>query len=314
MVARTTISPGTLIVAEEPLFSLPTAVFSDEALTVIKHPESTLNTIIATAVKALSREKQVAFLELHNSKTKLGVFLGIWQTNAFELGSENGEDAVFEVASRFNHSCFPNAAYSWNDNIHRMEIRATKAIPEGMEIIMSYLSFEELIQPCGMRRAILQERYGFICGCHACASPGNARSIAHRTELAVLEGELASGGFSPGMDAAKMMKNLRRMLGLFLQENFEAQLGRVYYDAFRLAIGFGDQARASAFMELCIKTRCFYLGTGLKDYTRNKELVRRPQSHHMFRVLGNKWETKLAMKEKEGSDCFDEWLWGRAGK
>src|SRR5437870_2844607 len=126
MVARTTISPGTLIVAEEPLFSFPSAVFSNEALTVTKHPESTLNTMIATAVKALSKEKQVAFLELHNSKTKLGVFLGIWQTNAFEL-AENGEDAVFEIASRFNHSCFPNAAYSWNQNTQRMEIRATKA-------------------------------------------------------------------------------------------------------------------------------------------------------------------------------------------
>ena len=312
IVAKTTIPPGTLILVEEPLFSLPSALFSKEVLTQTKHPESTLNNIIATAVKALPKEKQVAFLELYNSRTRPGVFLGIWQTNAFGLGSDNDESGIFERASRFNHSCFPNAIYSWNYNTKKMEIRATKAIPEDAEITMSYLSFEEIIQSCAMRRTMLQERYGFICSCHACASPGNAKSVACRTELAMLDGELAREGFSPGMNTARAMNNLRRMLELFPQENLEGELGRVYNDAFQLCIGFGDQARASAFMELCVKTRRFYLGTGLKDDSQNQELARRPQSHHSFQVLGSKWDTKLAIKTKEGSVGFDEWLWERA--
>ena len=195
-----------------------------------------------------------------------------------------------------------------------MEIHAAKAIPEDVEITMSYLSFEEVIQPCAMRTAMLQGRYGFTCSCHACASPGNNKSVARRTEIEMLDGELARGGFSPGMNAARAMMNLRRMLELFRQENLEGELGRVYNDAFQLCIGSGDQARASAFMELCVKTRCFYLGTGLKDDARNRELARRPQSHHTFRALGNKWGTKLAMTKKEGSVGFDEWLWERAEK
>ncbi|RPB22848.1 SET domain-containing protein [Terfezia boudieri ATCC MYA-4762] len=314
MIAKTAISPGRLILVEEPLFSLPSVLFSREVLAQAKHPESTLNTIIATAVKALPKDKQVVFLELHNSKTRPGVFLGIWQTNAFGLGSDNDDLGIFELASRFNHSCFPNAVHSWNYNTKKMEIHATKAIPEGTEITMSYLSFEEIIQPCAMRRTMLQGRYGFTCSCHACASPGNAKSIAHRTELAMLDGELARGNFSLGMNAARPMKNLRRMLELFPLEGLEGELGRVYNDAFQLCIGSGDQARASAFMELCVKTRCFYLGTGLKDDARNRELVRRPQSHHTFQALGNKWGTKLSMKKKEGSVGFDEWLWERAEK
>ncbi|KAF8420512.1 hypothetical protein EV426DRAFT_612584 [Tirmania nivea] len=312
MIATTAMSPGTLTLAEEPLFSLPSALFSEVVLTRTKHPESTLNTIIATAVKALPKAKQVAFLELHNSKTRPGIFLGIWQTNAFGLGTDNDESGIFELASRFNHSCSPNAVHSWNYNTKKLEIHATKVILEGAEITMSYLSFEEIIQSCAMRRTMLQGRYGFICSCHACASPGNAKSVARRTELAMLDGELARGSFSPGMNAARAMKNLRRMLELFPQENLEGELGRVYNDAFQLCIGSGDQARASAFMELCVKTRCFYLGTGLKDHARNRELTRRPQSYHTFQVLGNKWSTKLAMKKKEDSFDFDEWLWERA--
>ena len=212
MIVKIAISPGTLALTEEPLFSLPSALFSKEVLTMTKDPESTLNTVIATAVKALSKDKQVAFLELHNSKTRPGVFLGIWQTNAFGLGSDNDESGIFELASRFNHSCFSNAVHSWNYNTKKMEIHATKAIPEGVEITMSYLSFEEIIQSCARRRTMLQARYGFICSCHACTSPDNTKSVARRTELAMLDGELSRGNFSPGMNTARAMKNLRRML------------------------------------------------------------------------------------------------------
>ena len=49
-------------------------------------------------------------------------------TNAIEMGKGA---AVYEITSRFNHSCVPNAFFTWNGRIQKETVHAIKDIAEG---------------------------------------------------------------------------------------------------------------------------------------------------------------------------------------
>ncbi|WIA19949.1 hypothetical protein OEZ85_005832 [Tetradesmus obliquus] len=65
----------------------------------------------------------------------------------------------------FNHSCLPNSVHYLVG--HAMVVRAVEDVAAGEELTVSYLGREEFA-PAGARQAVLQERYGFACGCARC--------------------------------------------------------------------------------------------------------------------------------------------------
>jgi len=96
--------------------------------------------------------------------------LSIFMTNAMEC--ESGA-AVFEIAARFNHSCIPNAFFSWHNLKQEERIYATRHIEAGEEITLSYCDpFYEHSQ----RRWELQH-YGFVCVCPACTDLDDPKSF-----------------------------------------------------------------------------------------------------------------------------------------
>lgn len=78
-----------------------------------------------------------------------------------ELG---GGAAIFPNAARFNHSCHPNANFSWNPAIQKETIHITKEVKAGEEITLSYcdMTHEKAA------RAWELKHYGFVCDCPAC--------------------------------------------------------------------------------------------------------------------------------------------------
>lgn len=84
---------------------------------------------------------------------------------------------VFEVASRINHSCVPNASYAWNEAVGRMEYVAVRKLLAGEEVTIDY----------GHTKGHLVKYYGFECDCGACTEWGSVSAATAVEEE--MEGE-----------------------------------------------------------------------------------------------------------------------------
>ena len=100
--------------------------------------------------------------------------MGIFQTNSIpirEFDKLKGKDlgnALYKYISRINHSCKPNAVWSFNQIKKMKEVRATKTIAAGEEITACY------IDPLNMsddRQKLLSVKYNFKCCCDICSLP-----------------------------------------------------------------------------------------------------------------------------------------------
>ncbi|GFR45938.1 hypothetical protein Agub_g7402, partial [Astrephomene gubernaculifera] len=88
-------------------------------------------------------------------------------------GSEAGEATalarshvgVWPHFTNLNHSCVPNCVHYVVGST--MVVRAVQAIPEGSELLVSYLGRDDFA-PRQVRQAVLQSRYGFRCDCPRC--------------------------------------------------------------------------------------------------------------------------------------------------
>ncbi|KAF4531436.1 hypothetical protein B566_EDAN004206 [Ephemera danica] len=76
--------------------------------------------------------------------------------------------ALYSLQSKCNHSCAPNAEICFLHANSRLTLRATRAIPEGEEVCISYLSPCDLTRSRHSRHKLLRENYLFECQCPRC--------------------------------------------------------------------------------------------------------------------------------------------------
>lgn len=101
--------------------------------------------------------------------------ISIFQTNCMEMGKGA---AVFPHAARFNHSCNPNACFSWNSAIGKETIHIMNDVRAGEEITISYC---DMVHDKKLRSWELKH-YGFECDCRACAGDENdVDTFAHKS-------------------------------------------------------------------------------------------------------------------------------------
>ena len=145
---------------------------------------------------ALPREHRQRFFALGRARAKFGRLkdaYGIWQTNALPLSSgicgdgsssavsdeqSDVEAGVFELFSRVNHSCMPNARTEWDANVGELRLIAMDSVPAHAELTISYgaaysvdtrVSLEASGQSSrAERRQRIKERFGFWCACIWC--------------------------------------------------------------------------------------------------------------------------------------------------
>ncbi|KAH9827925.1 SET (Su(var)3-9, Enhancer-of-zeste, Trithorax) domain [Teratosphaeria destructans] len=96
-----------------------------------------------------------------------------------------GQGICYE-ASRFNHSCRPNAHHSYNPNLKKEVIYAIRDIQPGEEICLNYMGGGASYQSNEERRERLFRDYGFYCTCPACMEPFDGQSNGMRGLLNVL--------------------------------------------------------------------------------------------------------------------------------
>ena len=163
---------GDLILAEKPIF----LIRSDS-------PEKK----IEAEVMDLPPHHLDCFLSLHNSHTECSCYrslvLGIFATNAFALDEEMG---ICLTASRFNHSCSPNASHVFNTNAGEKRLYALGTIHAGEEIFVMYIETQSICgNPRQTRQDLLRTRDHFTCACSVCSLPP-AESKASDTRQVML--------------------------------------------------------------------------------------------------------------------------------
>ncbi|KAL8721607.1 MAG: hypothetical protein Q9181_007672 [Wetmoreana brouardii] len=82
------------------------------------------------------------------------------------------------MASRFNHSCLPNAHYAWEPTSTCVTTHAIEEIPSGQEIFVNYIADEGTLT-WDQRREHLNH-WGFICDCRICTEEGRLESDRRR--------------------------------------------------------------------------------------------------------------------------------------
>lgn len=169
---------GELILSERPIFRIPTDI-----------PEIFKCIFIEAAIRTLSPVHLNHFLCLENSHTECACFpghplLAIFGTNAFGIiGDEAG---IWLRASKFNHSCSPNAEFSSDSITGELRIYALRNILPTEEIFLAYINDECLYgKPRQSRQSILLARYHFTCACSVCSFPEAESNMndARRLEL-----------------------------------------------------------------------------------------------------------------------------------
>ena len=198
---------GDLILVEKPLYTVT---------------ENAPPAEISAAVKRLSAEERERLSELANAFPQLfgDPFVGIHKTNAFAAAAD--DSILCPLASRFNHSCSPNARYSWHAPSQTFRIYALREIVPGEEILVFYISGRHVYGSTGaQRQARLKSMLGFICACAACtqAPAAQAASDARRTELSQIWDTIPL--YPPHRTRARLQA-VRRALELLQAEGYAA--------------------------------------------------------------------------------------------
>ncbi|KAH9867086.1 hypothetical protein IAQ61_007678 [Plenodomus lingam] len=167
----------------------------------------------------------------HAARTgKEASLISIFQINCMEM--DRGA-AVFPHAARFNHSCNPNACFTWNAGIGKETIHIMNDVKAGEEITLSYC---DMLHDKKLRSWELKH-YGFRCDCRACAEDEDVEdtfayeSADRRFRLQELDREtrlLRGSRLTEGAKVPDFVTKLIQLAALHRQEgDFSARLACV---------------------------------------------------------------------------------------
>ena len=202
----------------------------------------------------------------------------IFSVNNFHVPKDNL--AVFQTATRINHSCVPNVHHSYNPVLKQMTVYAVQDIHPGEELYITYIGGDATYETRFERNLKLDARYGFTCSCPACSdhsqeSDGRRELIGSHVwglELYTTEGSQYAheNQFIP-LSNAGVLANAERVIGLMLTEGlFTIELTKVYRTASKFAFKVKnfDKAIEYAEDEAEIERNC--LGTVVDDLVKTR--------------------------------------------
>ena len=298
LIAAQDITPGTLILSEEPLITTECVTSPDLDIT---------ESDFSKALKKLSKASQQTFLSLHNNFPGKYPLYGIFRSNAYPFGPNSEVGGVFATISRINHNCNPNCVQSWNPLLERETVYSVRPIPAGSEITTAY----HVGGPSTERKPLLKEHFGFDCACEVCSLPdeklrtSDARMI--RVEnLDKCIGDAETVRYSP----AKVLKNCKTVLSIFEAENIkDDRLSRLYYDCFQVCNMHSDQARARVFAKKYCEAKKMAAGKDSIDLLEMMPYVKKPATHSSYGST-NDWKTEIGdMPKGVTADEFRRWMW-----
>ncbi|KAF8991435.1 hypothetical protein BDQ17DRAFT_1433098 [Cyathus striatus] len=180
-----------LILVERPLMVAPTNRIADnyetcfpaipdmvksservnrEGTPVYSNSLGKFQSLLELLFERMSEENQKIYLDLSNVHRDDPHLVGFWRTNAFDVEDMSLGDqqfyysAVFREMSRVNHCCQPNCALSFDPASFSMQLRATRPISSGEEIVICYCDATASVS----ERTAQLASFGITCSCPAC--------------------------------------------------------------------------------------------------------------------------------------------------
>ncbi|KAG6026469.1 hypothetical protein E4U19_002594 [Claviceps sp. Clav32 group G5] len=311
LVATRKLPKGTRIIAERPLFTMPSEM-SEEAR----------RRFILQEVNALSKDQRHAFLSLHNIHRfddDADQYLGIWSTNALPMTEYNGiEDVqigegIFLEASRINHDCESNTFHHWNNNIKRHTVHAIRDIDAGEEITLSYVDY---LQNRELRKRTLKDYYDFTCSCRLCSLPDKQSKQHYRKLEQIVRLTLPilhCGEKEFRKSPLKVLGYFHSRVRVYTEMGREdVDLAKVYRQAWWIANLHGDSARARVFSEKAISLWKTLVGADHEYISHFVNDMRDPANDQLCRDLPKKWKTAIGdIPQGFSPDDFENWLWKR---
>ncbi|KAF8808384.1 SET domain-containing protein [Phlegmacium glaucopus] len=242
---------GDLILSEKPIFS----VRADA-------PERQRFTSIKAKIENLSPYHLDRFLSLHNSHAECSCFpnlaLEIYGTNAFTL---NDDDAgICLTASRFNHSCSPNARHSFNVNTGEIRIYALGPIAVEEEIFITYISGRNSYgNTRRFRQDLLNNRYHFTCACSVCSLPELECKMSDDRRVKLNELWESISSFYPTQGTLRL-EVIVRGIHLLKEEGYLADADDFANDAGIVCAYHSDWVSARYWADFTYKTRVAEFG------------------------------------------------------
>ncbi|KZP23668.1 SET domain-containing protein [Athelia psychrophila] len=239
---------GDLILAERPLYILR------------------LN--ILAAVENLSEDDRGQFHSLKNGQRCGSAIISIHETNAFAAG--DGEIILCPIASRFNHSCSPNARYSWHAPSGHLRIFCLRDIAVGEEICVCYIAARRVYgSPRSDRQKRLETSHGFVCACTACTLPGSLQNISD-TRRSLVNKIWESIPYFPPNQTTNRLREIVRGIHLLEEDGYAADADDFTNDAAAICAGHSDWESVKYWATKTYQTRVAEFG---KDSPRAAEVL-----------------------------------------
>ncbi|KAK5678152.1 hypothetical protein LTS10_009322 [Elasticomyces elasticus] len=289
LLATTTLSPGTLLISEPPLFTT-------ESLT---NP-STIEKDLGKLVRSHPKDSQRAFLSLHNNNAGPEPFTNIIRSNGYPPGPSSDIGGIFPAVARINHSCLPNAQHVYNPKIGRMQVHVLLPIASGDEITLSYTTGG----PSDVMQRMLKDYFGFSCTCELCSLPSpklaeSDKRLRRARELDDCIGDPKRVRLNP----LAALRDCHALYQIYQEERIrDLRLPRLFHDAFQICAMHSDFPRAKGFAQRSCEARILCEGEDHPNVEGERALVKRPEG------FGN-WGVTGMWREEKGEAVRREVVW-----
>jgi len=247
------IGRGDLILSEKPVVIVSTETSTGK-------PQELA---IQSELRGLSPTHLNSFLHLSNGHADCSCFLGqrapgIFATNSFALTDD--QSGIGLTGCRFNHSCSPNARFSFNPTTGRFRIFALSDIFVGEEICVAYLSSRRLYgQNRQHRLGLLRSRYHFTCSCSVCSLPKAEMTLSDSRRVKVNELWEKVPMFRPNQTIQRL-NTIVQAINLLKDEGYAADYDDFTNDAAIICAYHSDYESSKYWAKLTYETRVAEFG------------------------------------------------------
>ena len=169
-----------------------TCLSSEPPLILIPNAEGTLTQANILAIQAqvsnLAAPQRQEFNSLFCPSRQESTSRRLYEFNNFQISEEDNHNpprftsGIFLKASRFNHSCIPNACWYWNEELGRFTVYSTVDIQRGEEILIDYHG-QHCFYKRKDRKDELRNAYSFECNCPACDDDTDRGKASQRNRI-----------------------------------------------------------------------------------------------------------------------------------
>ena len=197
----------------------------------------------------------------------------IFEANCFNI---DYSAAIFQTATRFNHSCLPNTYYSWSEARQEIVFQAMIDVGKDEELTIAYgRPFLSL----GERKHELRN-YNFKCGCPACQldTPFGQASESRRLAMKALDEQviLCQTAVNEGLHTLGLpdpLSLIMKLVEIIKEEGLWGELMAPYRGVAELIKGRGDWEKALVFADKQLEEERICLGEDSEVVRKTREYV-----------------------------------------